>query len=268
MPAGACDTHIHFYDPRVRVAATSVLEPPPSSVSDYRRFRDSLGLRRCVVVQPTTYGMDNSCQLEAVAALGTDARAVVVVDSTIPDAELDRLTQRGARGARFHMLPGGAVDWGELDEVARRIALHGWHIQLQLNGRELAARMPQLLRLPTPLVIDHIGRFMPPVSVDHGGFAALLGLVRSGNCWVKLSAPYESSLAGPPRYEDLTPTVASLVSEVPDRLLWASNWPHPGREVPPDGAQLLGLLEAWIPEPAMRYRVLVENPVNLYGFAD
>jgi D-galactarolactone isomerase len=212
--------------------------------------------------------MDNSCQLEAVAALGTDARAVVVVDSTVSDAELARLSQRGARGARFHMLPGGAVDWGELDEVARRIAPYGWHIQLQLNGRELAARMPQLLRLPTALVIDHIGRFMPPVSVNHAGFAALVELVRTGNCWVKLSAPYESSLAGPPRYEDLTPTVASLVSEAPDRLLWASNWPHPGRELPPDGALLLRLLEAWIPDAATRHRVLVENPVKLYGFAD
>jgi D-galactarolactone isomerase len=267
MPPGACDTHIHFYDSRFRVVATTVLDPPAAGVADYERFRVPLGLGRAVVVQPTTYGLDNSCQLEAVAALGGDARAVVVVDSATPDAELARLTQHGARGARFHMLAGGAVDWSELDEVARRVERYGWHIQLQLNGRELPARVPHLRRLPTPLVIDHVGRFMPPAGVDHAGFVALLSLLDTGRCWVKLSAPYESSLTGPPDYEDIAPLVVALVAEAPERLLWASNWPHPGQAAPPDGEVLLRLLGEWLPNPAIRRRVLVDNPAHLYGFA-
>ena len=141
---GACDSHVHVYDQRYPISPSAVLTPPDASLVEYRAVQAALGLDRVVFVQPTTYGLDNRCQLEAVAQLGDAARAVVVVDDTTTDDELARLTSQGGRGARFHMLPGGAVPWEIMHTVAELIAGHGWHIQLQLNGRQLADRLDAL----------------------------------------------------------------------------------------------------------------------------
>jgi D-galactarolactone isomerase len=268
--AGATDTHIHFYDAAERypVAHTAMFLPPPARVADYRRVQQRLGFERVVVVQPTAYGTDNRCTMDGVAELGAAARAVVVVDRSVSDAELERLTAAGARGIRFHMLRGGLLPWDILEEMAARVRPFGWHVQLQCNGRELPEREAMLRRLPGDLVIDHVGRFMDPVPLDHSAFASLLGLLETGRTWVKLSAPYESSRSGPAAYEDVTALAMALVRAAPERMLWASNWPHPGRNDPGerDEALLLDLLLEWAPEEALRRRILVDNPAALYGF--
>ncbi len=262
--ADIVDTHMHFYDARFPSAPAALLHPPDATVAMYREVQADLGLDRVVVVQPTTYGLDNSCQLEAMAALGDSARGVMVIDGSVTARELEHLHALGVRGARFHMLPGGAVSWSALDAVAAKIAARGWHIQLQLNGRELAERKGQLAGLPVELVIDHVGRFMPPVAPDHPAFAALCSLLDSGRCWVKLSAPYESANGAGPRYPEVSALVDELVQRYPERLLWATNWPHPGQEHPPSTAELGRLLHRWLPDPVVRHRVLTTNPLLLY----
>ncbi len=266
LPRGACDTHVHFYDARHPTAPTTVLEPPDASVAEYRTVQRQLGLDRVVVVQPTTYGLDNTCQVGAAADFGDDARLVVVVDDTAAPAELEELHRSGARGARFHMLPGGATGWDALPSVAARIAELGWHIQLQMDGNALHERLDDLHALPTPLVVDHVGRFMPPPTVDDERFAALLRLVDGGRCWVKLSAPYESTNDGAPAYPRVAALAAELVARAPERMLWASNWPHPGQADPLGVADLRQLLHDWLPTADLRHRVLVDNPAELYGF--
>jgi D-galactarolactone isomerase len=270
FPAGSCDTHMHIYDSRYPAAPSAVLRPGDALVADYRRFQASLGLDRVVIVQPTTYGLDNRCQLEAVAELGNTARAIVVVDADTSVDELRRLDASGACGARFHMLPGGAVGWDDLPIVASRIAELGWHVQLQLDGRELPHRLDMLLDmllgLPTSLVIDHVGRFMPPVAPDHDAFRALLTLLDTGRTWVKLSAPYESTLEGAPTFPALSRLASALVAAHPERMLWASNWPHPGQREPLNDRDLRALTLDWLPDPSVRHRVLVTNPAELYRF--
>lgn len=265
LPDGTCDTHIHFYDHRYPTAPTTVLEPPDAGPADYGRVAAALGIDRCVVVQPTTYGLDNRCQLDAVAELGSSARAVVVIDERISETELHELHRRGARGVRFHMLPGGAVGWDSLMPVARRIADLGWHVQLQLDGRTLPDHIDRLLALPCGLVIDHIGRFMPPVTSDHPAFAALTQLIDQG-AWVKLSAPYESDATAAPEFPAVSDLARALAARRPDRMLWATNWPHPGQAAPPAPTELAALLERWVPDAAIRRTILVDNPAELYGF--
>ena len=267
FPPGSCDTHMHFYDKRFPIAATTVLRPPDASVADYRVVQEALGLQRVVVVQPSTYGLDNSCQLDAVAQLGDTARLVAVVDNQVTDHELTRLTKRGARGARFHMLPGGAVPWDIMAAVVERIAPFDWHIQLQMNGRHLPERVDALLALPVPIVVDHVGRFMPTVDADDHSFHSLLRLIDGGACWVKLSAPYESELDTSHRYERVSALVHALVNHAPERMLWATNWPHPGQLDPPGFPDLHRLLLDWLPSARIRRRVLVDNPAELYGFS-
>jgi D-galactarolactone isomerase len=247
------DTHIHIYDRRFPTAAAAVVHAVDASASEYiEAFPATSGV---VVVQPSAYGLDNRCQLEAMIEFersGVTARGVMVVDAQTALEEIERLDALGVCGARFHMLPGGAVPWEDLEPVAERIAQFGWHVQLQLNGWELPERVEQLAQLPTDLVVDHVGRFMPPVSPDSEEFAALLGLVESGRTWVKLSAPYESS----PDRSLVEPLASTLVERHTDRLLWASNWPHPGRD---------RSTEVWMPE-GLDERILVSNPAHVYGF--
>jgi D-galactarolactone isomerase len=265
-PPGACDTHMHFYDARYPTAATALSTPPDATVEEYRALQRSLGLARTVVVQPSTYGRDNRCTLEGIAALGLDvARGIAVVDGATSDAELQALAQGGMRGVRFHQLPGGALAWDELDRIAARVQSVGWHVQLQLDGRLLPDREAQIRAWPGRIVIDHVGKFLEPVTPDHPAFRCLLGLVETGRVWVKLSAPYEVSKSGPPLYDDVGRLATELVRIAPERMLWASNWPHPGQPRQ-DEAVLLDTLLAWAPDDATRRKILVDNPAELYGF--
>jgi len=79
-PAGSCDTHMHIYDHRFPKAPTAKILAPDASVADYLKMRARLGIERTVVVQPSAYGKDNRCTLEAMAAIGPSARGVAVVD--------------------------------------------------------------------------------------------------------------------------------------------------------------------------------------------
>lgn len=267
FPVGACDTHMHIYDARHPAAATATIFPPDASVADYRTIQSDLELERVVVVQPTTYGLDNECQLSAVAELGPDvARLIVVIDERVTDDDLERYDASGACGARFQMLPGGAIGWDSMAPVAERIEPLGWHIQLQMDGNLLPERLDQLLALPTPIVVDHVGRFMPPPSPDSAAFGALRTLLDTGRCWVKLSAPYESTHDGAPHYPTVTDLVRVLVDRHPDRLLWATNWPHPSQTDPLTTDQIRDLTLHWLPTESLRRQVLVDNPARLYGF--
>ncbi|HEX8664231.1 MAG TPA: amidohydrolase family protein [Beijerinckiaceae bacterium] len=265
-PPGACDTHMHFYDARYPTAPTALMTPPDATVEDYRALQRRLGLSRTVVVQPTTYGADNRCTLDGIAALGLDqARGIAVVTDAVTEQELEDLTRGGMRGARFHMLRGGAIPWDQLDRIAEKVQAAGWHVQLQLDGRELPEREAQVRGWPGRVVIDHVGKFLEPVPPDHHAFLSLVRLVESGWVWVKLSAMYEVSKVGPPLYDDVGRLAKELVRIAPERMLWASNWPHPGN-APQNEAALLDTLLEWAPDEATRRRILVDNPAELYGF--
>jgi D-galactarolactone isomerase len=257
---------MHFYNAEFPSAPTALMTPPDAWVDGYRSIQKRLNLERVVVVQPTTYGTDNSCQLEAMKSFGENARGVMVADLSATDEELERLTRLGVRGVRFHMLPGGALPWDILEEMAARVNNFGWHVQLQMNGREFPEREALLKRLPCDLVVDHVGRFMGPVPTDDPAFKVLLQFLETGRCWVKLSAPYESSESGPPEWADVSPEARALVQAAPERMLWASNWPHPGQKNPPDEGDLLDLLLDWVDDESTWNRILADNPAELYGF--
>jgi D-galactarolactone isomerase len=268
-PPGACDTHMHIYDHRFPLAATATFDPPDALVPTYLAMRKRLGVERNVVVQPTAYGRDNRCTLEAMAAIGPSARGIVVVDETTPDAELERMTRAGVCGVRFHMLAGAALPWDLLERMAARAREFGWHVQLLLDGRDLPDREPLIRKVLGTLVIDHVGKFLEPVTTGHPGFRVLLRLLENGRTYVKLSAPYEVSKAGPPNYDDVGALAKALVKAAPDRMLWATNWPHPTpvtASPKPDDAVLLDMLLDWVPDETTRHKVLVDNPARLYGF--
>jgi D-galactarolactone isomerase len=265
-PPRSCDTHMHFYDRAIPPAPGGPALPGHYTVPMYQELQKRLGLERVIVVQPNAYQYDNRVTLSAIAELGTCAKGVAVVKPDVAEAEIERLTAAGIRAQRFFALPGGAVGFDRMDQIMARVHPFGWHANIQLNGRDLPQHDAQLRRLPGHFVIDHIGKYIDPVAPEDEAFQALLRLLDTGRCWVKLSAPYESSKSGAPAYGDVARLARALVKHAPERMLWASNWPHPYRSPIPSSAAMLDLLLEWAPDDVARRRVLVDNPAELYGF--
>jgi D-galactarolactone isomerase len=265
-PPGSCDCHIHIYGTHEQypLAPSRRYPPPLATPAMYREVMRRLNLERVILVQPTAYGDDNTCLLDALADLGAGARGIFLVTPDTPRQALSAWNEAGGRGARFFMLHGSILTWDMLETVARKIADFGWHVQLQLDGRTLADYEDAILRLPCPVVIDHNGKFLEPVPPDHSGMTSLLRLLGSGKVWVKASAPYETSRTGAPHYADVGDVAKRLIAAAPERIVWASNWPHGGQKQKPDDADLLDLLLDWAPSAELRHRVLVENPGRLY----
>jgi D-galactarolactone isomerase len=267
MPAGSCDCHMHFYGhPSTYLRMVEPhFSPPPAEASAYSKVLRRLGLERFIAVQSVIYGFDNTCLLDGMAEFGDRARGVAVIASDSTD--LNVLHVRGVRGVRAYMLQGGVYSWGDLTDIAARIGPYNWHLQVQLDGRELVDRSQFLADLPCRIVIDHIGKFLGPVGTNDPAFRSLLRLIDRGRCWVKLSAPYESSRVGPPDYADVSVLARALVSHAPDRMLWATNWPHTALHHKPEDADLLDLLSLWAPQVEVRDRILAANPAEIYDFA-
>ena len=148
------------------------------------------------------------------------------------------------------------------------MSLDSIQLDLHVDTRreiELHQRVDRLLAAEVQLVIDHTGKFLEPVQPDDPAFLCLRRLVDAG-AYVKLSAPYETSRAGPPIFDDVGRLARILIEQAPERMLWATNWPHPGHW-PKDEAMLLDTLLHWAPNDAVRKMILVDNPARLYGFA-
>jgi D-galactarolactone isomerase len=266
-PANSCDCHHHIYDARYPVDPKSVLRPGDALVEDYRAFQKRIGTSRNVVVTPSTYGIDNRVTLDAVAAFGPTARAVVVVDDTVTDAELKRMHGLGARGIRFNLAQAGATTPEMIEPLSKRVNDLGWHIQINATATKIMEIMPILDRVPSTIVFDHLAHIPEPEGVNHPLFAQIRALIDKGRTWVKLSGAYADTKVGPPTYADSTAVAQAYVRAAPERLVWGSDWPHPSeRENKPDDAVLFDLLLAWAPNEAVRRRILVENPAVLYDY--
>lgn len=270
-PAGACDTHSHVYVPKEIYPHHPGRNPDLiADVGAYEAMLARIGIQRAIIVQPSLYSFDNRATLDAIAAMGQHrSRGVAVCPPDVTVDQLRVLHDQGIRGLRFFLL----VDDLGLDVIepmAAKCAGMGWHVVVQGRDEWLDDAMPILERLPCPVVIDHIGRTPQAAGVEHPGFQSLLRLLEAGNCYVKISAPYLTSDAGPPGYADCALRVRALVAARPDRLLWAANWPHPNSpfDNKPEEADCLDVLLDWVDSEEDRRLVLSDNAGRLYGFED
>jgi predicted TIM-barrel fold metal-dependent hydrolase len=286
VPQGAVDCHVHVFDgERFPFAENRSYTPGPATVADLRGFLEGLGIDRTVLVQPSVYGTDNSCLLDALQQLGPEtARGVAVVDPTaVTDGELDTLKAAGVVGFRINLAVQGEDRGAKAVEAVERMTA-------RVAGQDLVvqvfADMPLIEPLEatiagsaTPIVLDHFAGAKAAEGTAQPGFAALARLLADGKVWVKLSAPYRASDQAPD-YGDLQPIVAAMVEANPDRLVWASDWPHTGggrdranrkptdiepfREI--DDALVLQQLAVWVPDTAIRQKILVDNAATLFRF--
>src|SRR5258708_35928550 len=108
-PPAGCDCHFHVFAPAGRYPYNQAdlrYAPPVAPVEDFLALSKTLGLERFVFVQPSAYGRDNRCMLEAMRKMGAQkCRGIVDIDENAPDAELERLDKLGVRGVRINVPP-------------------------------------------------------------------------------------------------------------------------------------------------------------------
>ncbi len=270
VPADACDCHHHIYNSKYPIAPTATLKPGDATADDYRALQKRIHTARSVVVQPSTYGTDNSCTLDGMAQLGAaTTRGVAVVDTTVTDAELKRLHGLGIRGIRFNLVQAGATTVEMLEPLSKRVNELGWHVQIHQTGDGIVKMEDVLQKVASPIVFDHMGRIPKDVGTAHPAFTVIGKLIDKGRTWVKISGAYMDTKVGPPTYADSTKLAQAYVKLAPQRMVWGSDWPHPTEkdDNKPNDAILIDLLSEWAPDEATRNRILVDNPATLYGFA-
>ena len=282
VPANACDCHTHIFgDPAVYPFFVGrVYTPEVALPQDMAALHKALHVPRVVIVTPSVYGTDNSATVYGMRARGRDARGVAVIDDKTPDSALDAMGQAGIRGIRINLATGGTNDSSvgrtRFKAAVERVQRRKWHIQMYTDLPVIRGIKDLVAASPVPVVFDHFGGAKADLGTKQPGFADLLELVRSGKAYVKLSGAYRASTLGPD-YPDVAPLAKALIAANSDRVIWATDWPHPnyasGRpatEVTPpfsiDDGRLLNLLPLWAPDPAVRKKILVDNPAQLYGF--
>ncbi len=277
LPQGAVDAHCHVFGPGAQFpyAPERKYTPCDASKAELFALRDHLGFVRNVIVQATCHGGDNRALVDALEHARGRARGVATVKRGVTDGELQALHAAGVRGVRFNFVR-RLVDFtprDELAEIAGRIAPLGWHVVVYFEAADLSELWDFFTALPTPVVVDHMGRPDVAKPVDGPEFRLFARMMREhSDVWCKVSCPERLSVAGPPAldgeraaYRDVVPFAKFLVETFPDRVLWGTDWPHPNlKDHMPDDGLLVDFIPHIAATAALQTKLLVENPMRLY----
>jgi predicted TIM-barrel fold metal-dependent hydrolase len=273
LPAGACDVHAHVFGPfdKFPLVAERRYDPPLSPYEEYIAMLDRVGTSNGVLVHAGAHGYDNSATLDALARAKGRLRGIAVVPPETGDATFEQMNHAGMRGIRFTEmgqpaapLTPGMLGFAELKKMAPRLKELGWHAQIWAKGDVIAENAAMLRSLNIPVVFDHMGQFDVTRGPADKNFQTLIGLLKEGGFWLKVTAFRNSQAL--PDMADVRPFHEALVAAAPDRLVWGSDWPFIGMGGQlPNVGHLLDTLAQWSGEAAFR-RILVDNPRALYGF--
>ncbi len=291
MPDGAIDAHMHVIGPFDRF--------PLSPKSQYKPFAapwqeqneilvNKMGFWGFVVVQATCHGTDNRVVVDALEHMEGRAAGVASVNEDVTLEELRRLHAAGVRGVRFAFLPHIASETTPADvilRIAEKIQPLGWHTDLYFLPQTFEVMEPLIRSLPTPVIIDHMGR--PDVAVEvekNEYFQRLLelGASRPDIYWKATSPDRYTRSARPEDWGVALPFAHALLRQFPGQVISGTDRPRPnmntviltGRGNPPNKMPNDGdIANHWIwpvahRDPAVLHRILVENPRKLYDFRD
>ena len=271
LPTGTVDCHAHIFDrfEKYPFAGERKYAPQLCPREAWLALHRALGVARGVQVNGSPYGYDNTITEDFLHEHPGRFVGVATIPPDIDERTLKRLDAAGFRAARLmDQFPTGATT-AMLESVAQRVAPLGWHIEINIaRAADWVELEPRLRRCPVPFVIDHFGRPRGGEGIDQPGFKVIRRLLAErDDCWTKIASFYRLSDAGGPEYADMRPFVQAMLNDRGDRCVWGSNWPHPGlaRDMPND-AQLLDVLEGWIPRESMREPLFASNAARLYRF--
>jgi 2-pyrone-4,6-dicarboxylate lactonase len=269
VPANACDCHAHVFGPAAihPFSPDRSYTPEDCTIDQYAGMLDTIGFTRAVLVQGGPHGIDNTATLAAIKKMGDRFRGVAVIPSGLPEAERLALHQQGIRGTRMSTVVRGGVGFSHLENLSAECHELGWHVMLHLHrSAELIDLAPRLKRTQSAFMLDHLGRVTGEEGIDSPGFKAVMELLETGRCWIKLASLYRLS-SEPYPHKDMLPMIHKVVQTRPDRIVWGSNWPHPIHPgLMPNDGDLVDLIPLWVPDEGQREQMLVTNPAALYGF--
>lgn len=275
-PANACDSHFHVFGPADRYPYAGDLRyrPPSAPLSDYLALAKTLGIARMVFVQPSAYGRDNRCMLDAMREVGIVlCRGVVDIDDDVDDESLRAMDAIGVRAVRINVSPVKQREPGfartMVDRIRRldaRCAALGWHLDFLGPGWLTEELLPTLAELECHHTLAHLGMFLAKDGPTQPGFERLLDLMSRGarRTWVKLTGSYRMSARAD--FADVTPMARAAIAAAPDRVIWGSDYPHLSFADRVGSVELFDKLLEWAPAEGDRRRILVENPEALFGF--
>jgi len=285
IPKHTCDTHVHVFEPtQFPYAAKRAYTPGHASVTKLLAMHQSLGVSRVVLVQPSVYGNDNACLLDAIARIGlSQARGVAVVDlNTVSDNTLAQLHAGGVRGIRLNLHVSGEAGLSQVQQqvlaAKRLVQLPGWHLQVHASMAVQVALLDTYARLGMPVVLDHFagGAVVDKQesAQDHALLQHLLHAMTTQLVYVKLSAAYRMAPGC-----DAHALTTAFYKSAPTQVLWGSDWPHTGgaggqgrtpEAVEPfrdiNNQKAITQITQALGSEAAIYQVLVSNPAHLYNF--
>lgn len=269
LPKGAVDAHCHIFGPSEVFPYAPERKYTPCGASKEQLFalRDHLGFERNVIVQATCHGSDNRALVDGCRAAGGKARGIASVKADVSMDALREMDEAGVRGVRFNFVK-RLVDSTPKETfltIAEKIAKLDWHIVVYFEAQDLEELIPFLHQLPTPIVVDHMGRPDVEKGVEHPDFRRFMDLMAEmDRMWVKATCPERLTKQGPP-YDDVVPFGQALVEAFPDRVLWGTDWPHPNMKshMPDDGA-LVDFIPRIARTEELQKKLLVDNPMRLY----
>lgn len=275
-PPLSCDSHFHVFGPAERYPyGTDVrYQPPLAPLGEYLKLARHLGVERFVFVQPSAYGRDNACMLDAMREVGmAKCRGIVDIDENAPDAELERLNRAGVRGVRVNVNPIKPAEPGfsrtmiaRIERLDARCGEIGWMLDFLTPGWLTRELLPVMRKLKSRFSVAHMGMFLARDGPQQPGFREFLAMVGSGErrCWVKFTGTYRMSIA--PGFADAAPMARAVIEAAPDRIIWGSDYPHLSFADKVGSVELFNLLGQWAPDAATRKKILVDNPQKLFGF--
>lgn len=269
LPVGAWDAHCHVFGPAADFpnADDRSYTPPDAPFETLQALHNHLGFTRGVIVQASCHGSDNRAMLDAIARSEGRYRGVAIVDGSETDEQLAEMDAGGVRGVRFNFVAhlGGAPDLDVFDSTVDRLADLGWHVVLHLDAQDILTYAERLARIPVPFIIDHMGRVKAQDGIEQQSFLALQQLMENPLAWVKVCGAERVSVGRRP-FEDAVPFAQKLIELAPERVLWGTDWPHPNisKDMPNDGG-LVDLMFNFCTDPLLRQKLLIDNPMKLYG---
>jgi predicted TIM-barrel fold metal-dependent hydrolase len=272
-PPKSCDSQFHVLGPRERypVRPGAAYEMPSATVHKALQMHKTIGIERGIIVQATTYGSDHQVVLDGLAVAGPNyrgcANALVLLERD--DGYLAKLHDAGVRGARFtRQSLGIKMSQADFERSIARVKELGWYAKFQPETSGILEQVPLFDKLEIPVLIDHMGRPDPAGGAQDPTLRKMVELLKRGNFWVMLSLSEKISKAGYP-WDDVIPIARACIEAAPDRVVWASDWPHPvSTKQPPNEGELMELLYRYAPDPATLKKILVDNPATLFGFDD
>lgn len=269
---------MHIVEPsRFPIQANAKYHPQAHTLEDARAFYDRFGIRNMVIVQPSIYGNDNSCTLQALRDLTpAHGRAVVQFNpKTIDEKALRGWHELGARAVRVNLVSVGREVTPselrqELEQYARIIRPLDWVLQLYIPLKLATALEDVIPQLGVKVCIDHFGSPSLPSPYDPSkaikpyelpGFESLVELLQR-HTWIKISGQYR--ISKDPEYGDLHPLGRELIKEAPKRVVYASDWPHTRFENI-DSVPFIEMCYEWCGEKTgLREKLFVKNAEELW----